>query len=149
MEVEGYFDKKKCSTNQLPDEWDQIKAEIGKDEEIILHFNARSLAAKEDSLTDISNKIKPAAIFITESWFDDSCPKGTAVPDNYTVIRQDRSLEFKQKYGKKNGRGVAVMVRKGVNIQMETSLTTPQNEILWCTLKTLSTKYLISIIYKY
>ena len=148
MEVEEYFDKKKCSANQLPDEWDQIKAEKGKDEEIILHFNARSLTAKEDSLTDIANKIKPAAIFITESWLDDSCPKGTAVPDNYTVIRHDRSLEFKQKYGKKNGGGVAVMVRKGVNIQMETSLTTPQNEILWCTLKTLSTKYLIGIIYR-
>ena len=99
-------------------------------------------------MTDIANRIKPAAIFITETWLDDSCPKGTAVPENYTVIRLDRSLEFKQKYGKKNGGGVAVMVRKGVHIQMETSLTNPQSETLWCTLKTPSTKYLIGIIYR-
>ena len=89
---------------------------------IILHFNAGSVINKVDELKEVAVTMKPAAIFITETWMDDSCPKGTAVPEGYTIIRKDRSSEFKQKYGKTNGGGVAILVRNGVKITTETKM---------------------------
>ena len=142
------FNETLCSEDQLPDKWDQIIKGKGEDEEIILHFNARSMVDKDDEIKEIARNMKPAAIFITESWFDESCPKGTAVPENYTIIRKDRSANFKQKYGKKNGGGVAVLIRKGVEIKEEPKFMNDQNEILWCTLKIKATKHLIGIIYR-
>lgn len=142
------FSEDLCSEDQLPDEWDHIIKGKGVDEEVILHFNARSVVDKEDEIKEVAKNVKPAAIFITESWLDESCPKGTAVPDNYTIIRKDRSTDFKQKYGKTNGGGVAVLIRKGVEIKTEPKLMSDQNEILWCTLKIKSTKHLIGIIYR-
>ena len=79
---------------------------------------------------------------------DDSCPKGSAVPEGYYVIRKDRSSEFKQKYGKANGGGVAIFARKGVKINIETNLDDSRNEILWCTLKVNKVKNLIGLIYR-
>ena len=142
------FSRKECTRDQLPDEWELIISEKKKEEEIILHFNARSIIGKEDELINIANKVKPAAIFLTETWLDDSCPKGTGVPANYTVIRHDRSTEFKQKYGKTNGGGVAVLIRKGVKITLESNLTDVNTEILWCSLKMESTKYLVGVMYR-
>ena len=142
------FSKSLCSQNQLPDEWDQIVKGKRNDEEIILHFNARSIIDKEDELSFIANNIKPAVIFLTETWMDDSCPKGTSVPENYSIIRKDRSSEYKQKYGKTNGGGVAILVRKGVKIKTETSFLSETNEILWCTMKLKASKHLIGLIYR-
>ena len=102
------FSKEQCTEEQLPDDWDHICKGKREGEEIILHFNARSMIDKEDEIQEIAKKIKPDAIFITETWLDESCPKGTSVPQNYSIIRKDRSLDFKQKYGKNNGGGVAV-----------------------------------------
>ena len=142
------FKKKLCTEDQLPDDWDLIRRGKGKDEEIFLHFNARSILGKEDDLENIANNIKPAAIFITESWMDDSCPKGSAVPENYKIIRKDRSVEYKNKYGKTNGGGVAVLIRKGVEIKVETKLQHDLNEILWCTLRIKTAKYMIGVVYR-
>ena len=143
-----HFSRALCSEKQLPDEWDEIIRKKQKEEEIILHFNCRSIIDKADELTNIANNLKPAAIFLTETWLDDSCPKGTAVPENYTIIRKDRSSAFKQKYGKSNGGGVAILVRKGVKISMETNLNNDGNEILWCKLKMKKSKHLIGLIYR-
>lgn len=142
------FNRNHCTEDQLPDEWDYIKKNKEKDEEIILHFNARSIVDKQDELFEIARNLKPAAIFITESWMDDSCPKGTAVSENYTIIRKDRSSNYKQKYGKTNGGGVAVLIRKGVRISTYTRLLDDSNEILWCTLMVNTTKHLIGLVYR-
>ena len=143
-----YFSKKLCTENQLPDEWDDIVKNKRKEEEIIIHFNCRSIIDKADEVIDIANKIKPAIIFLTETWLDESCPLGTAVPENYTIIRKDRSSEFKQKYGKTNGGGVAILVRKGVKLNIVNSFKNEENEILWCNLKMKKTKHLIALIYR-
>lgn len=142
------FKTQQCAEDQLPEEWEDIVKGKKKDEEIILHFNARSIADKVDELKEIANNIKPAAIFITETWLDDSCPKGMAVPENYTIIRKDRSSEFKQKYGKSNGGGVAILIRKGVKITTETKMMDNKNEIIWCTLRIKAVKHLIGLIYR-
>ena len=115
---------------------------------IILHFNAGSVINKVDELKEVAVTMKPAAIFITETWMDDSCPKGTAVPEGYTIIRKDRSSEFKQKYGNTNGGGVAILVRNGVKITTETKMLENRNEILWCTLRIKTVKQLIGLIYR-
>ena len=142
------FNKALCSENQLPDEWEDVMKGKGQHEEIFFHFNARSMVDKADEIEEVAINFKPAAIFVTESWLDQSCPMGTAVPENYTIIRKDRSEEFKQKYGKTNGGGVAVLIRRGVEIKAETKLMDDRNEILWCTLKIEATKYLIGIVYR-
>ena len=92
------FNKNMCTIDQLPDSWENIQKGKGKEEEILLHFNGRSIVDKEEELSDIAEIMKPAAIFVTETWFDDSHPKGTSVPANYTIIRKDRSPEYKQKW---------------------------------------------------
>ena len=142
------FDIPKCTVDQLPEEWKDVVKGKGKNEEIILHLNACSIVNKADELEDIAKTIKPAAIFITESWMDDSCPVGTAVTEGYYVIRKDRSSEFKQKYAKANGGGVAAFVRKGVKISIEPNMNDNRNEILWCTLKMKKSKYLVGVIYR-
>ena len=142
------FDILKCTEDQLPEEWKDVLKGKRKDEDIILHLNACSVVNKADEFEDISRTIKPAAMFATESWMDESCPKGTAVPEGYYVIRKDRTSEFKQKYGKKNGGGIAIFVRKGVKISIETHMNDNRNEILWCTLKLNKIKYLIGVIYR-
>ena len=142
------FDKNLLAEDQVPDDWDFIKQGKGDDEEIFLHFNTRSIIGKEEDFKNIANNIKPAAIFVTESWLDNSCPKGSAVPENYTIIRKDRSLEYKHKYGKKNGGGVAVLIRKGVDIKVETKHHDDLNEILWCTLRIKTIKYMIGVVYR-
>lgn len=142
------FNKYLCTEDQLPDDLDRVKQEKREDEEILLHYNARSIIGKEDELKNIANYIKPAAIFITETWLDDSCPKGLAVPEGYYIIRKDRSSEFKHKYGKTNGGGVAIYIRKGVEIRLETKLIDDFNEILWCTLRIKTVKYMIGTVYR-
>ena len=120
----------------------------GQHEEIFFHFNARSMVDKADEIEEVAINFKPAAIFVTESWLDQSCPMGTAVPENYTIICKDRSEEFKQKYGKTNGGGVAILVRNEVKITTETKMLENRNEILWCTLRINTVKQLIGLIYR-
>ena len=142
------FKRNLCTEDQLPDDWDLVRYNKMEDEEILFHFNTRSIIGKEDDIKKVASNIKPAAIFVTESWFDDSCPKGLAVPEGYSIIRKDRSIEYKNKYGKENGGGVAILVRKGVQIKTENKLMDDYNEILWCTLKTKTEKYMIGVVYR-
>ena len=142
------FCKNKCSPEQLPETWDDLSKQIKKNEEIIIHFNARSIVEKGDEIQEICLKLKPALIFLTETWLDESCPKGTAVPEGYTIIRKDRSEEYKQLYGKTNGGGTAVIVRNGINMKKHSTLNKDDNEILWCTLTMKGKRHLFGLIYR-
>ena len=104
------FNSLKCTPEELPVSWDKLRNQINKDEEIIIHLNARSAVGKGDQIEEICLTLKPAVLFSTETWFDESCPKGTSVPTGYTIIRKDRSEEYKQLYGKTNGGGTAVFI---------------------------------------
>ena len=133
----------------MPEEWKQILDKKSKGNDIILHFNCRSIIKKKEELINIVNKIQPAIVFLSETWFDDSCPKGMAVPTNYSIIRKDRSEKFKLKYGKKNGGGIAVLIRKGVKLKIENNTSNNEDdEILCCNLFTQTKKHQILFIYR-
>ena len=144
----GKFSRNKCSQDELPETFDELKKEMKKNEEIMIHLNARSIVEKGDEIQEICQKLKPALIFLTETWLDESCPKGTAVPEGYTIIRKDRSEEYKQLYGKSNGGGTAVLVRNGINMKKHNTLNRDENEILWCTLTMKGKRHLFGLIYR-
>ena len=117
--ITSKFDGKYCTENQLPEKWTEILHAKSSDKDIILHFNCRSIIKKKEELIQTINTVKPAIVFLSETWMDDSCPKGMAVPTNYTIIRKDRPEKFKQKYSKKNGGGIAILIRKGVKLKID------------------------------
>ena len=144
------FSNDKCTPDQLPESWDELSKQVNRklNEDIIIHLNAQSVVEKGDDIYEICTTLKPALIFLTETWLDESCPKGTAVPQGYTIIRKDRSEEFKQLYGKTSGGGAAVLVREGINMKKHTTLNKAENEILWCTLTINGIRHLIGLIYR-
>ena len=142
------FDYESCKTEDLPESWASLKKKLGKDEEIFLHFNARSAVNKSEEIQEICYTLKPALVLLSETWFDHSCPKGTSVPEGYSILRKDRSDRFKQIYGKTNGGGVSILVRKGLNVKIHGTMNKDDNEILWCTLLMKSKQYLIGLIYR-
>ena len=146
--IETTFDKSSCREEQLPENWNEILKGKNTGNDIIIHYNCRSIVNKKDEFIHSMNKIKPAIIFLSETWFDDSCPKGMAVPNEYNIIRKDRSEKFKQKYGKKNGGGIAILVRKGVKLKIDNAKETDPEEILCCNLYTKTKKYNIIFVYR-
>ena len=68
-----------------------------------MHFNCRSINNKLDDIHDILDKAKPNILVLTETWLDDSFPKGTLSFKGYKHFRKDRSHEVKQKFKKKIG----------------------------------------------
>ena len=147
--ITAEFDKKYCTEDQHPESWKQIQQAKSPDNDIILHFNCRSIIKKKEELIQIINNIKPAIVFLSETWMDDSCPKGMAVPTNYTIIRKDRPEKFKQKYSKKNGGGIAILIRKGVKLKIDNNYKEIENdEILCCNLFTQTSKHSITFIYR-
>ena len=147
--ITARFDKSNCAEKDMPEEWKQILNNKPKDNDIIIHYNCRSIIKKKEELMETIYKIQPALVFLSETWLDDSCPKGMAVPNNYSIIRKDRSEKFKLKYGKKNGGGIAVLIRKGVKLKIETNAhINDEDEILCCNLITKSSKHLIIFMYR-
>ena len=148
MPTNELFNAKHCKTEDLPESYKSLKSQIKNSEELFLHLNARSVVNKADDISEICEELHPALILITETWLDGSCPKGTAVPKGYTIVRKDRSEIFKQIYGKSNGGGIAILVREGINLKIHGSLNTDKNELLWCTLQLKGKQYLICLMYR-
>ena len=65
------------------------------------------------------------------TWFDGSVPDNAFVPEGYRIIRKDRSNDFKQKYGKNKGGGIAVLYKENLKITRKDYLTDDIEEILW------------------
>ena len=73
-----------------------------------LLFNARSLVGKMDEfrLHVIEGSIFYSFIFVTETWFDDSCPSSSFIgADRYSFHRSDRQ--------DRRGGGVAAFIHRG------------------------------------
>ena len=66
------------------------------------HLNVNSLLSKIDKIRDISNRIKPAVLGITESKLDSSVTNSEVNINGYSIIRHDRN---------RNGRGVACFLK--------------------------------------
>ena len=144
-EITTKFNVKNLSDDSLPDKYESVKQ--NKNETLILNINCRSLLKKREELEYIIDSLKPNFICLTETWFDGSVSKNDYIPDGYNIIRHDRSAEFKQKYGKNNGGGVAILYRSDIKVQKITSLTDQVEEILWIKVKT-KYSFLLGVIYR-
>ena len=113
---------------------------------LILHYNCRSLLNKVEELTDICMKLKPKIICLTETWLDDSTPQTANIPDGYKILRCDRSDRYKQKYGKTNGGGTAVLYSEDIKIR-KLNVDTEDQETQWIEVKA-NQIFILGIVYR-
>lgn len=85
---------------------------------LILHINCRSLNGKLDELQHFLHVVKPDLLILTETWFNESNPKGTLNFKGYRNIRKDRSQEVKQKCKRNNGGGVAIIFKDTLKVKI-------------------------------
>ena len=136
---------KNLDPKQLPEENEIIQKSYHK-EFLILHYNCRSLHNKELEVIEICEKLKPSILCLTETWLDQSHGPQAYVPNGYTIIRQDRSNAFKQKYKKVNGGGVAILIKQGIKFRKLKNATDPE-ESIWIEIKT-KTSFILGVVYK-
>ena len=85
---------------------------------------------------------------LTETWLDDSNPNTAYIPKGYIIKRKDRSEEFKHKYGKKRGGGVAILHKENINATTMSTLNTEEDEIIWIKIKEKRKTMLLSCVYR-
>ena len=68
------------------------------------------------------------------------------IPDGYKMIRRDRSDKFKQKYGKSNGGGIAVLYKKELTVQ-KLNINDDTEESLWVEVKA-DPNFIIGTVYR-
>ena len=90
-----------------------------KNELLIIHLNCRSIVRKEEELQNIIEMLDPDIICLSETWLDISVPSNSHIPENYKMIRKDRTENFQQKYKKKNGGGVAILYKSKLNLNIK------------------------------
>ena len=120
--------------SQLPDSF-QIITRKNK-EILIIHLNCRSIVNKEEELQRIIDELDPDIICLTETWMDDSVPQNSCIPDGYKIIRKDRGENYKQKYGRNKGGGIAILHKEHIKVVKSDHLTDDTEEILWVHVKT-------------
>lgn len=123
------------------------KAKSSKNELTILAINCRSLCNKFEELLQIIMETDADILCLTETWFDDSIPSHGFVPEGYRIIRKDRSNDFKQKYGRNKGGGIAVIYKAHLKIIKKDYLTDDIEEILWVQVRG-KENFLIGTIYR-
>ena len=116
------------------EELKEMKAK-NKRAKLWIHFNFRSLNNAYDEIEEICNNVSPDFIVGGESWLDESNPKNAYIPEGYAIKRKDRSDEYKHKYGKKKGGGVAILHKENIAVTIMPSLNTEEEEILWVKVK--------------
>ena len=114
----------------------------------IIHFNCRSIHNKMDEIQTILDKAKPNIMILTETWLDDSFPKGTLAFKGYRHFRKDRSQAMKQKHKKNNGGGVAIIFKENLKVTQCKDLNKDDDEILWVSTRLRSKLLLIGAIYR-
>lgn len=102
-----------------------------KKSKLWIHFNCRSLQNAYDEILAIIVTLCPDVILLTETWLDDSNPKTAFIPKGYVMKRKDRSEDYKHKYGKESGGGVAILHKENIDATIMQTLNTEEDEILW------------------
>lgn len=129
VQIKDTADVKKLDKKDLPEDINSVKT---SDKEIlIINMNCRSAVNKVEEIKYIFDKLNPDICCLTETWFDDSVPGDALVPAGYNIIRKDRSDNFKQKYCKNRGGGIAVLYKQNMNVIQKDYLTDKTEEILW------------------
>ena len=145
IQIDGIADLTKLKVEDQPDKLTEI--EVSGNDFLVLNLNCRSALNKAEEIQYITNKLNPDIICLTETWFDDSVPLKTCVPDGYKIIRKDRSDEFKQKYGRNKGGGVAVLYKDHIKVEKKEYLTDKVEEMLWVQVRT-KQSFMLGIIYR-
>ena len=130
---------------QLPQQLNEIKS--SKKELIIIQLNCRSILNKPEELDHIIQETDADIIVLTETWMDSSVPQQSCVPEGYCIIRKDRSENFKQKYGKIGGGGIAILHKEHIKAERKKYLTDETEEILWVQIK-LKESFMLGVIYR-
>lgn len=138
-------DFSKLPKKDQPDDIKKIKT--SKNEMLILNLNCRSMLNKTEEIAFILNNLDPDILCLTETWLDDSVPAQGYVPNGYRIIRKDRSEDFKQKYGKNRGGGVAILYKNHLKIEKKSYMTDDVEEILWVHVKR-KQSFMLGIIYR-
>ena len=120
------------SKEDLPDDAPYVLTRKG--EMLIIHINCRSAVNKEEEIEMLIDHLKPDIICLTETWYDDSYPKNK-VPDGYCIIRHDRSEEFKSKYKKHHGGGIAVLYKENLIVERRDNFSDKIEDIMWVYVK--------------
>ena len=113
---------------------------------LILHYNCRSMINKVTDIHNICNLLNPSIICLTETWLDTSSKETAYIPEGYNIIRKDRSERFKQKYGKNNGGGIAVLYKKELKVR-KLNISTDTEETLWIEVKSKPT-FILGTVYR-
>ena len=143
--VEGTPDLKKLKLEHMPTLNPDFIQNHVKDF-LILHYNCRSMMNKQEEIHNIIEKLKPSILCLTETWLDQSSSRTAFIPDGYKIIRRDRTDEFKQKYGKTNGGGIAVIYKEELKLR-ELKIKTETEETLWVEVKS-KPNFILGTIYR-
>ena len=129
----------------LPDDFEAIIKE--KNDFIIAHINCRSVVNKEEELQIFIDNLNPDILCLTETWMDESVPKGSHIPTGYKIIRKDRTELFHQKYKVNKGGGIAILYKAHLNVTMRKNLNDETEDILWAHVGT-KNSFLLGVLYR-
>ena len=132
---------------EKPESLETLKSSTSKKELHIINMNFRSINNKFEELLHICQELQPDIICITETWLDDSVPTNTCIPPGYRMIRKDRSEEYKQKYGRNKGGGIAIYYKEHLKVERKDYLTDAVEEILWVQVKT-KASFMLGVVYR-
>ena len=133
--------------NLKPEECPSTIEELSNvDEPLILGMNCRSIMNKVDEIKDICYNLKPMILCLSETWMDYSVPQNFITPDGYSIIRKDRTENFKQRYGKSNGGGIAILHKNNIKVKIK-DIADKDDEILWIEIMT-KKRLLVGLVYR-
>ena len=138
-------DVTKLDRKNQPDTKEKITSH--KNEMLILNMNCRSLLNKSEEIEKILKELDPDIVCLTETWFDNSVPAQGYIPSGYKIIRKDRNEDFKQKYGKNKGGGIAILYKSHLKVEKKDYMTDKVEEILWVHVKT-KQSFMLGTIYR-
>ena len=142
---QGKLDSTKMKPEQMPTSNESLQ-KISKSKFLILHYNCRRYLSKMEELHNICYKLQPSIVCLTETWLDPSTALQAAIPNGYNILRHDRTEDFKQKYGKTDGGGVAVLFKKELKVRKIIN-STHLEETLWIEVKA-KTTFTLGIVYR-
>lgn len=143
-EEEETTDIKKLKPADMPISYDNFPKL--KDGFLVLHYNCRSILNKIEEIFNICMNLKPEILCLTETWLDQSTPQTANIPQGYKILRRDRSDAYKQRYGKTNGGGTAILYREDIKVR-EIKLGVDHEETQWVEIKG-KTNFILGVVYR-
>ena len=132
---------------EMPESLEDVKISTTSEGLLVVHINSRSMVNKREEIEHICTVLQPDILCITESWLDESVQTQSCLPTGYKMIRKDRSDEYKQKYGRNKGGGVAVCYKEHLKVEKRDYLTEECEEILWVQVKA-KESFMLGVIYR-